>query len=79
MSNPNNKKDWFSNKNSGVNPVLFNIYNGCWIREGVRRDTMNNKLINRGLINFHNNPCNNLIDLDSKLKNIDKKLNKYRK
>ena len=78
MSNPVNRKDWFVKHSSNVNPVLFNIYNGCWIREGVRRNSMNNQIINRNLINLHNNPCKNLTDIESKLKNISKKCNRFR-
>tara|TARA_B110000037_G_C17117492_1_gene504329 strand:- start:3699 stop:3938 length:240 start_codon:yes stop_codon:yes gene_type:complete len=78
MSNPFNRNDWFLKNKTNVDPVLFNIYNGCWIREGIRQNNMNNKLVNRNLNNLHSNPCNNKIDVESKLMNIHKKCNKFR-
>jgi hypothetical protein len=78
MSNPSNRNDWFSKKNSSVDPVLFNIYNGSWIREGVRQNEINNKIINRNLINLNNNPCTNKIDVENKLRNINQKCNNFR-
>ena len=78
MSNPNNRKDWFLKHSSNVDPVLFNIYNGSWLRDSKRENQINNGILSRNLLNVNKNPCNNIVDVESKLRNIDQKNNKYR-
>lgn len=76
-NNPNNKKDWFNKHNTEVDPVLFNIYNGCWIKEDTRIQG-NTKILNRNLVNVYEHPCQNKIDIENKLKNISNKCNRFR-
>ena len=79
MSNPNNRNDWFLKHQTNVDPVLFNIYNGAWLRNDDRRGSMNNKILNRNLINLCNNESGKFdINKDSEIKNIDCKCDNFR-
>ena len=78
---PNNPNLWYKHElPKGLDPVLSNIYNGCWLCNFEPQQTENNKLCNR---NFFNGPMlppydvGERITLETKMRNMDKKYNKY--
>ena len=78
---PANRDLWFKNKlPSGLDPVLSNICNGGWLCNFDPQQQENSKLCNRSFFNgVSPNPCNmgSMVDVESKIKNINKKYNKF--
>ena len=72
---PNSKKLWFKYKMpSDLDPVLSNIYNGCWMCNYEPMQTVNNKMCQRNFLDFGGHqPYNSgyQVDMDSVLKNIN--------
>lgn len=68
--NPDNTKLWFNNNlPKNLDPVLSNIYNGCW-QCNFRESVVNNDiLLNRRFYDgFIIPPYKNIIDIDSKMR-----------
>ena len=72
---PNSKKEWFKHKlPQDLDPVLSNIYNGCWMCNYEPTQTQNNKLCQRNYLDYGGYQPYNLgyqVDVDSVLKKIN--------
>lgn len=72
---PNSKKEWFKYKlPEDLDPVLSNIYNGCWMCNYEPAQTTNNKLCERNFLDYGSFQPYNLgyqVDIDSVVKNIN--------
>ena len=73
--NPNSKDEWFKHKlPQELDPVLSNIYNGCWMCNYEPAQTQNNKLCSRNYLDYGGYQPYNIgfqVDVDSVLKNIN--------
>tara|TARA_B110000037_G_scaffold222794_1_gene299626 strand:- start:1659 stop:1931 length:273 start_codon:yes stop_codon:yes gene_type:complete len=68
-----------NNQRNNIDQVFLNIYNGCYIREDIKQNERNNKLLNRNLLNLNIHPNkNNMTDIENNILGIDKKYNKFR-
>lgn len=79
--NPENKKEWFKHKlPKGLDPVLSNIYNGCWICNINPQQHDNQKLCKRNFFDGPNiSPYAPVIDIENKLRYSALSNNKYYK
>lgn len=77
---PNNKCNWFKHKlPQGLDPVLSNIYNGCWMCNYEPEQCWNSKLCDRNFFNgYVANPCQVAkdVDIESKMKHLGTRLNR---
>ena len=73
---PNSKELWFKYQMpSDLDPVLSNIYNGCWMCNYEPAQTVNNKMCQRNFQDIGGFQPYNLAyqtDIDSIVKNINK-------
>lgn len=60
--NPANKKFWkYPALPEGMNPVYYNVMNGCWLCNYAEQETENQRLCNRSFFNgVIKPPCNYL-------------------
>ena len=60
--NPGNKKYWkYPALPQGMNPVYYNVMNGCWLCNFAEQETENQRLCNRSFFNgLIKPPCNYL-------------------
>lgn len=77
--NPENRKEWFKHKLPvGLDPVLSNIYNGCWICNINPQQYDNQKLCKR---NFFDSPkiapYAPIVEVENKLRYRALSNNKY--
>ena len=79
--NPGNRHLWFKNKlPSDLDPVRSNIINGCWECNYQLEYQINSSLCSRNFYDgYTQNPCNRVknVDINSKLRNIDKPIHKH--
>ena len=79
--NPGNKNLWFKYKlPEDVDPVRSNIVNGCWECNYEESNRVNTILCNRAMYDGYIPNPNCMardVDINSKLKNIDKPIHKY--
>lgn len=72
---PNSKDEWFKHKlPQELDPVLSNIYNGCWMCNYEPSQTQNNKLCSRNYLDYGGYQPYNIgfqVDVESVLKNIN--------
>jgi hypothetical protein len=72
---PNSKELWFKYKMpADLDPVLSNIYNGCWMCNYEPMQSVNNKMCQRNFSDIGGHqPYNTAyqVDMDSVLKNIN--------
>jgi hypothetical protein len=78
--NPTDRKQWFKHKlPEGLDPVLSNIYNGCWICNINPQQEDNQKLCRRNFFDGPNiPPYKSHIDVENKLRYSGLSNNKYR-
>lgn len=76
---PNSKEFWFKyDVPTDLDPVLSNIYNGCWMCNYEPMQTVNNKLCERKFLDYGGFQPYNLgfqVDIDSTVKNMNKCIN----
>lgn len=77
--NPNDRNIWFKHKlPNNLDPVLSNIYNGCWLGGYEPQQTTNNRLCQRNFYSIETAPYDYLksLDMQAKLTNRNVPLNR---
>ena len=79
--NPENKNLWFKHQlPKGLDPVLSNIYNGCWICNIEPQQHDNQKLCKRNFFDGPNiPPYKPIVDIENQLRYPGLSNNKYYK
>ena len=75
ICDPANKNNWFKDSlPPRLDPVLSNIYNGCWQCNHTDSVFINDKLLTRTFFDgYINKPYVSLINKDSEIRNLNNK------